>query len=172
MPRIQWIKLGFAADQKLGLASRLSLEYYDCRRVPEPYHSSSQDVATDYLRCLHKHIIEILKSKTGSSFDSIDLEFALTVPAMWPDKAKMTTLRCAENAGFGGNGTIRLISEPEAAAMHALSASNPHGLEVGDTVVLCDAGGGTVDLITFSIAERVPTLRLKEEASEDGSLCW
>ncbi|KAE8411147.1 hypothetical protein BDV36DRAFT_306351 [Aspergillus pseudocaelatus] len=83
----------------------------------------------------------------------------------------MTTLRCAENAGFGENGTIRLISEPEAAAMHALNASNPHGLEVGDTVVLCDAGGGTVDLITFSIAEREPTPRLKEEASGDGSLC-
>ncbi|KAK6812786.1 hypothetical protein RU639_011503 [Aspergillus parasiticus] len=171
MPRIQWIKLEFAADQKLGLASRLSFNYHDCRRIPEPYHSSCESVATDYLLCLHKHIIESLKSKISSSFDSMSLEFILTVPAMWPDKAKMTTLHCAEIAGFGGNGTIRLISEPEAAAMHALNVSNPHGLEVGDTVVLCDAGGGTVDLITFSIVEREPNLRLKEEASGDGSLC-
>ncbi|KOC14413.1 hypothetical protein AFLA70_335g001231 [Aspergillus flavus AF70] len=170
MPRTQWIKLGFAADQKLGLASRLFFNYHDCRRIPEPYHSSCESVATDYLRCLYKHIIESLKSKIGSSFDSMSLEFILTVPAMWPDKAKMTTLHCAEKAGFGGNGTIRLISEPEAAAMHALNVSNPHGLEVGDTVVLCDAGGGTVDLITFSIVEREPNLRL-EEASGDGSLC-
>ncbi|KAE8339283.1 hypothetical protein BDV24DRAFT_152848 [Aspergillus arachidicola] len=154
-----------------GLASRLSFNYHDCRRIPEPYHSSCESVATDYLRCLHKHIIESLKSKIGSSFDSMSLEFILTVPAMWPDKARMTTLHCAEIAGFGGNGTIRLISEPEAAAMHALNVSNPHGSEVGDTVVLCDAGGGTVDLITFSIVEREPNLRPKEEASGDGSLC-
>ncbi|GAB1197359.1 hypothetical protein APSETT444_006652 [Aspergillus pseudonomiae] len=171
MPRIQWIKLGFAADQKLGLASRLSFSYPDSRRVPEPYHSSCEDVATDYLQCLHKHIIETLKSKIGSSFDGMSLEFVLTVPAMWPDKAKMTTFQCAENAGFGEKGTIRLISEPEAAAIHALNASNPHGLDIGDTVILCDAGGGTVDLITFSIVEREPHLRLKEEASGDGSLC-
>ncbi|KAE8372050.1 hypothetical protein BDV26DRAFT_286274 [Aspergillus bertholletiae] len=142
MPHIQWIKLGFAGDRKFGLASRLSFNYHDRRRVPEPYHSSNEDVATDYLRCLYKHIIESLKSKIGSSFDGMSLEFVLNVPAMWPDKAKMTTLRYTEHAGFGENGTIRLISEPEAAAMHALNVANPHGLNVGDTVVLCDVGGG------------------------------
>lgn len=44
-------------------------------------------------------------------------------------------------------------------------------MSVGDTIVLCDAGGGTVDLITFSILQLTPTLRLKEEAAGDGFLC-
>ncbi|GKZ29954.1 hypothetical protein AbraIFM66950_007292 [Aspergillus brasiliensis] len=80
-------------------------------------------------------------------------------------------MSCAEKAGFGEASKVRIVSEPEAAAIHSLRASSPHGLEVGDTIVLCDAGGGTVDLITFTIIELSPNMRLKEEAPGTGSLC-
>ncbi|GKZ16561.1 hypothetical protein AbraCBS73388_000141 [Aspergillus brasiliensis] len=83
----------------------------------------------------------------------------------------MTTMSCAEKAGFGEASKVRIVSEPEAAAIHSLRASSPHGLEVGNTIVLCDAGGGTVDLITFTIIELSPNMRLKEEAPGTGSLC-
>jgi molecular chaperone DnaK (HSP70) len=99
------------------------------------------------------------------------IKFVITVPAMWPEKAKAQTLCSAEKAGFGKQAEIHIISEPEAAAMHALQASNPHGLNVGDTIVLCDAGGGTVDLITFSVLQLHPSLQLQEEAPGNGSLC-
>ncbi|GKZ72046.1 hypothetical protein AnigIFM50267_008098 [Aspergillus niger] len=171
MPRIQWIKLGFVSDRKLGLGSRLSSTYSDCRRIPVPYHSSTEDVVTDYLRCLREHAVDTLKLKLGSSMNSTGLEFVITVPAIWPDKAKMTTMVCAEKAGFGEASAVCIISEPEAAAIHSLRASNPHGLKVGETIVLCDAGGGTVDLITFTIIELSPNTRLKEEAPGTGSLC-
>ncbi|XRM48602.1 hypothetical protein ABZX51_011515 [Aspergillus tubingensis] len=171
MPRIQWIKLGLVPDEKLGIGSRLPSTYSDCRRIPVPYHSSSVDVVTDYLRCLREHTVDILKSKLGSSLDSTSLKFVITVPAIWSDKAKMTTMSCAEKAGFGEASKVRIVSEPEAAAIHSLRASSPHGLEVGDTIVLCDAGGGTVDLITFTIMELSPNMRLKEEAPGTGSLC-
>ncbi|PWY73729.1 hypothetical protein BO70DRAFT_398947 [Aspergillus heteromorphus CBS 117.55] len=146
MPRHQWIKLGLAPDQKLGLGTRISSSYGDCRRISLPYHSTPADVVTDYLRSLQEHLSVILKSKIGTSLDSTSLS-------------------------FGGASKIRIISEPEAAAIHSLSASSPHGLEVGDTIVLCDAGGGTVDLITYSIIELVPNMRLKEEAPGAGALC-
>ncbi|PWY74562.1 actin-like ATPase domain-containing protein [Aspergillus sclerotioniger CBS 115572] len=171
MPRIQWIKLGLAPDQKLGVGSRLSSTYSDCHRIPVLYHSSAENVVTDYLRSLREHAVSILRSKLGNSLDSTNLEFVITVPAIWPDRAKMATLTCAEKAGFGESSAIRIISEPEAAAIHSLRASSPHGLEIGDTIVLCDAGGGTVDLITFTIVELLPNLRLKEEAPGTGSLC-
>lgn len=131
MPRMQWIKLGLAPDQKLGIGSRLSSTYTDCCRVPVPYHSSPEKVVTDYLRSFREHIIQVLRSKVGRSFDHTALEFVITVPAMWPDWAKAKTLSCAEEAGFGKTSKIRIISEPEAAAMHALRASNPHGVERG-----------------------------------------
>lgn len=171
MPRIQWIKLGLAPDQKLGIASRLSSAYKDSRRAPPPYHASEEDVVTDYLRSLCEHTVRILESKIGRAFKAMPLDFVITVPAIWPESAKAATFACAEEAGLDKASNLRIISEPEAAAMHALQASNPHGLEVDDTIVLCDAGGGTVDPITFSIVELTPNLRLKEEAPGTGALC-
>lgn len=47
---------------------------------------------------------------------------------------------------MGGEGgkNIRLISEPEAAAVYTLKAIQTNALNVGDNFVVCDAGGGTV----------------------------
>lgn len=171
MPCIQWIKLGLAPDQKLGISSRLPPGYQDHHNAHPPYVSSTEDVVTDYLRTLREHTVKVLETKIGRAFAEIPLEFIITVPAVWPDKAKAATLSCAAKAGLGESSMIRIISEPEAAAIHSLHISNPHGLGVGDTVILCDAGGGTVDLITFSVVELEPTLRLKEAASGNGALC-
>jgi hypothetical protein len=55
--------------------------------------------------------------------------------------------------------------------MFALHALDPHCLEVGDTFVLCDAGGGTVDLISYTITKASPMLELKEVAAGSGALC-
>lgn len=171
MPRIQWIKLGLGPDQKLGTTSRLSSTYKDSRRAPPPYHASEEGVVIDYLRSLHEHTIKVLGSNIGRAFKGMTLDFVITVPAMWPESAKAATFACAEEAGFGKASKLSIIFEPEAAAMHALQASSPHGLKVSDTIVLCDTGGGTVDLITFSIVQLRPGLRVMEEAPGKGALC-
>jgi molecular chaperone DnaK (HSP70) len=49
------------------------------------------------------------------------MQTILTVPAVWSDKAKSDTLRCAELAGFGEREKIRLITEPEAAAVYTFN---------------------------------------------------
>ena len=43
---------------------------------------------------------------------------------------------------MGKGDRLQIISEPEAAAVYALDAMDPHDIQVGDTFVLCDAGGG------------------------------
>ena len=71
-----------------------------------------------------------------------------------------------------GSGTaLHIISEPEAAAIYSLDAMDPHGLEVDDTFVVCDAGGGTVDLITYTVSALKPVLRLTEASIGSGLLC-
>lgn len=71
-----------------------------------------------------------------------------------------------------GSGTaLHIISEPEAAAIYSLDAMDPHGLEVGDTFVVCDAGGGTVDLITYTVSALEPILKLSEASIGSGLLC-
>ncbi|KAJ5485119.1 hypothetical protein N7539_005107 [Penicillium diatomitis] len=121
---------------------------------------------TDYLRAVLNHVHSVLKSQVGPAFDHLTFVNVITVPAMWSDKARACLRTCATEAGFGDGSTIHIISEPEAAAIHALQASSPNDLEVGDTVLLIDAGAGTVDLITFTIEQLLPCLRLREAASD------
>ncbi len=47
---------------------------------------------------------------------------------------------------MGLRSSLHVISEPEAAAIYALDRIDKHDLQIGDTFVVCDAGGGTVDL--------------------------
>lgn len=48
---------------------------------------------------------------------------------------------------------------------------DPHNIKVGDTFVLCDAGGGTVDLISYKVAALKPLLQISEAAPGSGSTC-
>ena len=48
---------------------------------------------------------------------------------------------------------------------------DPHGLHIGESFVLCDAGGGTVDLISYTITNLKPILKIREAAPGTGGLC-
>ena len=72
---------------------------------------------------------------------------------------------------MGRGERVQIVSEPEAAATYALDALDPHDVKVGDTFVLCDAGGGTVDLISYTVSELRPMLKVDEAASGTGGLC-
>ena len=95
----------------------------------------------------------------------------ITVPAVWSDMAQSKTRSCAEKAGMGSGTNLHIISEPEAAAIYSLDAMDPHGLKVDDTFVVCDAGGGTVDLITYTVSALKPILKLTEASIGTGLLC-
>ncbi|KAI0479249.1 actin-like ATPase domain-containing protein [Xylariaceae sp. FL0804] len=129
------------------------------------------------------------------------VDWVLTCPAVWSDAAKDATLRAAERAGMGNRADLQVISEPEAAALYTLRALPQHGggghgqgqssgpsssgpssshpssqsqhqhLAVGDSLVVCDAGGGTVDLIAYRIVQLRPALRVEESAVGTGGLC-
>ena len=72
---------------------------------------------------------------------------------------------------MGTGSALHIISEPEAAAMYALDAMDPDNIKVGDTFVLCDAGGGTVDLISYTVSALKPILRVAEASPGSGHLC-
>ena len=85
--------------------------------------------------------------------------------------AQDETRACADAARMGAGTALHIISEPEAAALYALNALDPHKLKIEDTFMLCDAGGGTVDLITYKITSLKPILKLAEASPGSGSLC-
>jgi len=98
------------------------------------------------------------------------MDFVVTVPAIWSNGAKEATERAAAMAGFCGNQRIQLISEPEAAALYTLKHLSPSSLQLGRRFVVCDAGGGTVDLITYEVTQ-VNKLELKEVTEGTGGKC-
>lgn len=152
--------------------TELASRYPDPLACPPAYDASAEKLVKDYLTALRKHVEQILRYKLPqSALHSTPIEFIITVPAVWSDSAQAKTRACAEEAGMGVGSALHIISEPEAAAMYALDAMDPHDLNVDDTFLLCDAGGGTVDLITYSISAMKPALRLAEASPGTGALC-
>lgn len=71
---------------------------------------------------------------------------------------------------MAGLSPATLIKEPEAAALYTIR-SHDFALNVGDAFVICDAGGGTVDLISYKVMELSPSLKLKELVPGTGTSC-
>ena len=166
-PRLRCIKLFLDRNQKLPhFVSPLetAAQLKRCDRTV-------MDAVTDYLTKIYEHTMETLTRRYGESFMSTTkVSFVLTVPAVWSDTAKNATLQAAEKAGMGSRHELKMISEPEAAAFYTLKTMQSNRLEVGANFVVCDAGGGTVDLIAYKVTQLHP-LRVEESAVGAGGLC-
>jgi molecular chaperone DnaK (HSP70) len=75
------------------------------------------------------HVKNTLKLRFGSALQTIDLQFVMTVPAVWSDKAEDATRQAATLAGIP-SADLFLVSEPEAAAVYAIQAIQPNKMTV------------------------------------------
>lgn len=161
--RIEGIKLLLDPDQPKPLYVPAINTEAELKRLGKP----AVAVATDFIHAIFQHALRKIEAKYPKSYlEMLDKQYVLSVPAVWSDKAKDATLRAARNAGIA---PIQLIKEPEAAALFTLNEMGSKGLRVGDALVLCDAGGGTVDLISYEITKLNP-LELKELVTSTGGL--
>ncbi|PSK48683.1 Heat shock protein 12B [Elsinoe australis] len=122
--------------------------------VMTPYKKTGlepEQVAADYLRKLRQVALEeFLPKQYGHVVASNPkIDYVLTVPAIWSDAAKDATRNAAISAGMGPS--ITIVTEPEAAAIYTLMSKRSLNLQVGDVFVVCDAGGGTIDVITYQV---------------------
>ncbi|KAF9118707.1 Heat shock 70 kDa protein 12A [Mortierella sp. 14UC] len=94
---------------------------------------------------------------------------------MWSDKAKDVMRRAAIRAKLITEADhpdrLTLVSEPEAAALYCKRACKQYDLEDGDRFLICDAGGGTVDLIVYDIHLSSQGQRLSEVTKGHGASC-
>ena len=138
---------------------------------PPDYSRSVTKLVTDYLTALRKQAQKTLDDKYGASaLKTMGINWVITVPAIWSMKAKDDTLGCAREAGIGSGQKVTIVSEPEAAAAYALQAIEPRSLKPADNFVVCDAGGGTVDLVTYRLRSIDP-LEVEESAIPAGGKC-
>ncbi|KAK1674777.1 hypothetical protein BDP55DRAFT_694516 [Colletotrichum godetiae] len=131
---------------------------------------TAKDIVTDYLRGMYTTFQTAVEEQIGR--ENLQ-DFPM---AMWSEKAKILTQAAAKDAGFASRSIdrIMLIPEPEAAAHMALKTSVNHVhdlVEEGSGVMVCDLGGGTVDITTYEIERISQTLRLKELCVGNGGKC-
>jgi len=155
MPRYGWFKLlldpnaGERAYNDFSLTTTIDTgnPHAVCSVAPG---KTAVEMCEDYLRLVYKHVMETLERRMANTFEYTPIQFVMTTPAMWSDVAQHETRIAAERAGFGSRAGdwVEMVSEPEAAAAYSLKTVNVlqgvGGWQVGNQIIVCDAGGGTV----------------------------
>ncbi|KAL4882515.1 hypothetical protein BJY04DRAFT_187211 [Aspergillus karnatakaensis] len=146
----------------------------ELRRTLFKARKDEKQVIKDYLREILKHTKKFLMDREEFT-ETTDVELVFCVPAGWPAKA----IRCMQDIlmdivheiKFGNPDPLFVLNEPEAAAACILEAySKREHLRVGDVFMICDAGGGTVDTITYRVRGEQP-FRIAEVVTPTGNNC-
>ncbi|KAF2837829.1 actin-like ATPase domain-containing protein [Patellaria atrata CBS 101060] len=150
--------------------------------IPPGTTKDSVEIATEYLARFRKHVMRSLQQGdhiNEDAFSRIPIDLVVTIPAVWSESALNRTFRAINDAGFNVKQlpTLRrtfILSEAEATAFYILNHLNESEdmeLMVGDCFVVCDAGGGTVDLVSYRIVELEPTFRTEQIGTATGDRC-
>ncbi|HTU22936.1 MAG TPA: Hsp70 family protein [Gemmataceae bacterium] len=127
---------------------------------------SPLEASTLYL----KHLAEAWNQKMAKDRPENRLEqqdIILTVPASFDAVARELTVEAARAAAFEH---VTLLEEPQAAFYAWIDAGGDSWrkqVEVGDTVLVCDVGGGTTDLTLIAVSEDAGQLVLTRVAVGD-----
>ncbi|GAQ90012.1 Molecular chaperones HSP70/HSC70 [Klebsormidium nitens] len=154
-------------------------------------------VLSEYLAEMGAMAVKEIQAKLGAYIRKSDIQWCLTVPAIWEEPAKQEMKRIAEAAGLIGPGAsphpLLIVLEPEAAAVYCdrhmaaarggikrgdvfliavpsydkRRAAAPGRIKRGDVFLIADVGGGTVDLIVQEKMDR----SLREVSRGSGDLC-
>lgn len=118
-----------------------------------------------------KKYLEHLRSAWEQAFPDAPLasqQVVLTVPASFDAAARELTREAALAAGLPQS--LVLLEEPQAAVYAWLTSMGDRwrrALKVGETLLVCDVGGGTTDLTLVGVAEERGELMLRRIAVGD-----
>ncbi|KAA8899502.1 hypothetical protein FN846DRAFT_909576 [Sphaerosporella brunnea] len=133
------------------------------------------NVVHDFWQGVYQHLIQVLTSE-GWSPQMVNYQFLFTVPAPFSSLAIEAFKRIISGTGFARHGFQVEITEPEAAALYTLRnqpslRTRPAGFQTRQSFVVCDAGGGTVYLSSYSITQSTPTIRMEQTGIVTGYRC-
>ncbi|KAF3384715.1 hypothetical protein F1880_001924 [Penicillium rolfsii] len=157
----------------LASASRAA-PYKELKETLEALEKDVRDVIRDYFIEVLGHSMAQLMKYEGFESTS-EVELALSVPAGWPLKASWALQdilkQAVEMVGFGQGFDLFLVNEPEAASAFVLDVLvSQKMLATHETFLVCDAGGGTVDVTTYTIDSKGP-FRITESVDPNGANC-
>ncbi|KAF8331921.1 uncharacterized protein EI90DRAFT_3055886 [Cantharellus anzutake] len=171
--RCEWFKLFLEP-------SALRDDVVDPRLPKLPLGKKAVDLIVDFLTCLWDYARERITQEIGIVADLNAADVWLTVPAAWDAKGCQLMRDAAIQAGLVGaafagdrewRDRLHIITEPEAAAVHCAHLTNLHQLRPSQNFMICDAGGGTVDLAVYKIIGSLQNLEIAEVCARSGSNC-
>ncbi|CAB1107856.1 unnamed protein product [Ectocarpus sp. CCAP 1310/34] len=135
-------------------------------------------VMTAVLRHIKEDVLAHLSQRLEVDPTVADVNWVVTIPAIYDDFAKRFMRVSAHRAGIisavDDASQLQLCLEPEAACLAVSIKEAPLLAKAGIKLMIVDCGGGTVDITTHSVESRRP-LKLKELATptggEWGSVC-
>ena len=173
---LQWVKLLLEPEsfkEQSNRTSRVWSSYYTVGS--KALEKRPVDVVGDYLRWLWKRTQAVILEKESEDkdtelFQPAHLTVVLTVPASWSAPAKQRMATAAVLAGIPEH-CLKTLAEPEAAAVYGLKKkARQRAVGEGDSVIICDAGGGTVDAVAYQVRKREP-LSLDQRTVSKGDFC-
>ncbi|KAI9171325.1 Heat shock 70 kDa protein 12A [Paramyrothecium foliicola] len=174
---IKWFKLLLLDEGDVPADVASSTQYKRALKLRQDLNKDPVELVSCFLRQIWNHAVNSIEDTIGAELlERCKFHIVITLPAIWPAYAQRRMRQAAKASGIlegrpCGNTTLRFISEPEAAALATLKdLSQRSNTKAGDTIVVCDAGGGTVDLISYVIETLSPFV-VKECVKGDGELC-
>ncbi|KAK8104361.1 uncharacterized protein PG998_011394 [Apiospora kogelbergensis] len=176
---LQWFKLLLMDKATIPGYLSDSTHLHEAQQMLNHMGKDATTVTADYLKLLWNHAITEIKREKGAGLvESTPFHVILTVPAVWPETARNRMRQAAERAGILDNRlvgatSLKFISEPEAAAISILYSDfdDRPGVEKGTRFIVCDCGGGTVDIISYEVVKVRPELKIQECNIGNGGLC-
>ncbi|RHZ81663.1 hypothetical protein Glove_117g481 [Diversispora epigaea] len=141
------------------------------KRPTLPPGLSFKTAISDYLRKLGDSIKETLESRWPGLKFFRQVLLVLTVPAEYDNNTIAIMRECALNAGLiktKESPYLIFTTEPEAASIHCMRSLKEYELKIGDSFMVVDCGGGTVDLSTKILLKGE---KLKEAIEQNGEEC-
>ncbi|KDR79932.1 hypothetical protein GALMADRAFT_153665 [Galerina marginata CBS 339.88] len=172
--RCEWFKL-FLEPKALRDESPI-----DPRLPALPPGKRAMDLIIDFLSCLWEYTKDQITREIGVVADLNTADVWLTVPAAWDAKGCDIMREAAITAGLvarsraGDNNwreRLRIITEPEPGAVHCAQLNDLHHLKPSQNFIVCDAGGGAVNLAVYKIIGQMANLEIAEMCARSGANC-
>ena len=114
-------------------------------------------IIQEYLKGITDDCLEIINKK-GHNFTKKDINWVVTVPAIWNEYGKELMKECAIQAGMEN---IKIALEPEAASLLLFddTSIDKKYKEKGKIFMLVDAGGYTIDITLNEIVDEQGNLK-------------
>ncbi|OBS27025.1 hypothetical protein FPOA_00966 [Fusarium poae] len=174
---LKWFKLLLLESADLPADIAVSTQIQEARRLQNGTGKEAIAIIASFLRKLWDHSVESIRRAIGADLlERSKFQVVITLPAIWPPYAQNRMKQAAHQSGIldrrsAGTTMLQFISEPEAATLATIKDMGKRStIEIGDTVVVCDAGGGTVDLVSYVFESTDPFI-VKECVKGDGDLC-